>query len=145
MCFSSITDNDDDNDGMKSKSVDFCSMCQSRVDVSDLVNDYCRSSIVVRTRPIKVSSESAKNFLFAVKDHLRYFKRTNQTMPTEFPLRRCSCVKLSSPIILFISPTGDLIRFISIKHNVRVFKKFRKAIVLRKPRCHQQPPRLLAH
>ena len=125
-----------------SPSVDYCSMCQSRVNVSQLVNDYCRSSLVVRTRPIKVSSTSAKNFLFAVKDHLRYFKRTNETMPTEFPLRRCSCVKLSSPIILFISPTGDLIRFISIQHNVRALKKFRKTIVLRKPRCPQRQQRL---
>jgi hypothetical protein len=116
--------------------VDQCSMCQSRASVSELLNDYCRSSIVVRTRPIKMSTTSENNFIFANKHKVRYFKR-NEMMKIkfDFPLKMCSCVKLHSAIILFLSSNGDIIRFISIKTNSRVFKKFRNTIVLRKPRC----------
>jgi hypothetical protein len=114
-------------------------MCQSRASVSDLLNDYCRSSIVVRTRPIKISTTSEKNYIFANKHKVRYFKRIDPNkIKFDFPIKKCSCIKLNSPIILFISSNGDIIRFISIKHNPRVFKRFRNTIVLRKPRCQRR-------
>ena len=120
-------------------SIDFCSMCQSRASINELLQDYCRASTVLRTRPVKISSQSEKHLLFADKHKVRYFKRMNstniQTMKWSFPLRSCSCIKLQTPTILFISSSGELIRFISIKHNPRVFKRFRNTIVLRKPRC----------
>ncbi|CAF3119908.1 unnamed protein product [Rotaria socialis] len=114
-----------------------CFMCQSQATVSDLLNDYCRSSIVVRTRPIKMSSISENNFIFANKYKVRYFKRLdNNEMKFDFPIKNCSCIKLNSPIVLFLSSNGEIIRFISVKRNPRVFKRFRNTIVLRKPRCH---------
>ncbi|CAF3864318.1 unnamed protein product [Rotaria sp. Silwood1] len=119
--------------------MNLCSMCQSRTSVSDLLNDYCRSSIVVRTRPIKISSTSENNFIFANKHRVRYFKKLdNKQIIFDFPIKNCSCIKLQSPIILFLSSNGEIIRFISIKRNPRIFKRFRNTIVLRKPRCQRQ-------
>ncbi|CAF3367213.1 unnamed protein product [Rotaria sp. Silwood2] len=121
------------------KNLNLCSMCQSRASVSDLLNDYCRSSIVVRTRPIKVSSISENNFIFANKYKVRYFKRLdNKQIKFDFSIKNCSCIKLHSPTILFLSSNGEIIRFISIKRNPRVFKRFRNTIVLRKPRCQRR-------
>jgi len=114
-------------------------MCQSRASVSDLLNDYCRSSIVVRTRPIKISSTSEENLLFANKYKVRYFKQLNiNNKKFDLPIKKCQCIKLHSPIILFLSSNGEIIRFISIKRNRRVFKKFRNTIILRKPRCQHR-------
>lgn len=116
-----------------------CSMCQSRASISDLLNDYCRSSIVVRTRAIKISSTSDKNYLFANKFKVRYFKRLeSDTKQFDLPIKNCPCIKLHSPIILFLSSNDEIIRFISIKRNPRIFKKFRNTIVLRKPRCQRR-------
>ncbi len=125
---------------LPSTTMNICSMCQSRASISDLLNDYCRSSIVVRTRPIKISTTSEKNFLFANKYKVRYFKRFDTTNNKKFdlPIKNCPCIKLHSPIILFLSSNSEIIRFISIKRNPRVFKKFRNTIVLRKPRCQHR-------
>ncbi len=114
-------------------------MCHSRASISDLLADYCRSSIVVRTRPVKLSSTSEKNYLFANKYKVRYFKRfeTNHRK-FDLPIKNCPCIKLHSPVILFLSSNGEMIRFISIKRNPRVFKRFRNTIVLRKPRCQRR-------
>lgn len=113
-----------------------CSMCQSRATVNDLVNDYCRASIVLRTRPVKISEE---NYIFAHKHKVRYFKRSDHhDQKIDLPLKTCSCIQLHSPVILFLSTNGELIRFISIKRNPKVFKRFRKTIVLRKPRCQRR-------
>ncbi len=114
-------------------------MCQSRASISDLLNDYCRSSIVIRTRPVKISSTSEKNYLFANKYKVRYFKRLDSNhRQFDLPIKHCPCIKLHSPVILFIGSNGEMIRFISIKRNPRVFKKFRNTIVLRKPRCQHR-------
>ncbi len=119
--------------------MNICSMCQSRTSISDLLADYCRSSIVIRTRPIKISSTSENNYLFANKYKVRYFKRLDSKLRKfDLPIKHCPCVRLHSPVILFIGPNGNLIRFISIKRNPRVFKKFRNTIVLRKPRCQRR-------
>jgi hypothetical protein len=119
--------------------LDLCSMCQSELTTSDLVDDYCQSLIVVRTRPIKMSSTLKDSFIFANKHKVRYFKGTisNQTMKIkfEYPLVKCSCIKLYSSIILFISSNGKLIRFISIEQNPNTLEKFRNTIIFRKPRC----------
>ncbi|CAF0996413.1 unnamed protein product [Adineta steineri] len=118
---------------------DLCSMCKSRASISDLLNDYCRSSIVIRTRPIKNSLVSENNYIFANKHKVRYFKQsgTNETN-FDLPIKNCSCIKLYSPIILFLSSNGEIIRFISVKRNPYVFKRFRNTIVLRKPRCQSR-------
>ena len=114
-------------------------MCQSRATISDLLNDYCRSSIVVRTRPIKASPTSEQNLLFANQHKVRYFKQSSSIDEKfDLPLKTCPCVKLHSPMILFLSSNGELIRFISIKRSPRVFKKFRNTIVLRRPRCQHR-------
>jgi hypothetical protein len=117
-------------------------MCQSEVNTRDLLDDYCQSEIVIRTRPIKISSRFKDAFIFANKHKVRYFKGlfSNETtkIPLEFPLQTCSCIKLNSPIILFVSSTGKLLRFISIRQNPNTFHKFRHTIIQRKPRCQHQ-------
>ncbi|CAF4743368.1 unnamed protein product, partial [Rotaria sp. Silwood2] len=114
-------------------------MCQSRASISDLLHDYCRSSIVIRTRSIKISITSENNFIFANKYKVRYFKRLdNNQMIFDIPIKNCSCIQLHSPTILFLSSNGQIIRFISIKQNPRVFQRFRNTIVLRKPRCQRR-------
>lgn len=119
--------------------VSLCFMCQSSVSVSDLLNDYCRSSVVVRTRPIKISSISDDSFIFANKNKVRYFKRLeNYQLKFDVPIKKCPCIKLNSPTILFLSSDGEIIRFISVKRNPRVFQRFRNTIVLRKPRCQHR-------
>ncbi len=116
-----------------------CSMCHSRASINDILNDYCRSSIVIRTRPIKISTTSEKNFIFANKYKVRYFKRLDiNNKKIDLPIKNCPCIKLHSPIILFLSSNGEIIRFISIKRNPRIFRKFRNTIVLRKPRCQRR-------
>ena len=115
-------------------------MCRSRATVAELLTDYCRASIVIRTRAVKNSVQSPSNLLFANKSKVRYFKRANATVMNklnkfDLPLKACPCMKLNSATILFLSSDGQVIRFISIKRNVRVFKQFRNTIVLRKPRC----------
>jgi hypothetical protein len=114
-------------------------MCQSELNISDLLNDYCQSLIVIRTRPIKMSSTSKHSLIFANKHKVRYFKGSfsNETMKIklEFSLEKCPCIKFHSPVILFISSTGKLIRFISIEQNPDGLQKFRNTIILRKPRC----------
>jgi hypothetical protein len=118
--------------------LDLCSMCQSRLNTADLLNDYCQSSIVVRTRPIKISSTSKNTLIFANKHKVRYIKGSfSNENKFEYPLEKCSCIKLHSSIILFISSTGKLIRFISIEQNPNALEIFRNTIIFRKPRCQQ--------
>jgi hypothetical protein len=123
-------------------SIDFCLMCRSELNTSDLLRDYCQSSIVLRTRPIKMSSTAKDSFIFANQHKVRYLKGlfSNKTMKIkfEFPLVKCSCIKFHSPVILFLSSTGKLIRFISIEQNSNALQKFRHTIALRKPRCQHQ-------
>lgn len=116
-------------------------MCQSRATVNDLLTDYCRASIVVRTRAVKHSPTSDMNYIFAHKHKVRYFKQSEEhDRKIDLPLKTCPCIQLHSPVILFLSGNGDLIRLISIKKNPKVFKRFRKTIVLRKPRCQRRRP-----
>ena len=123
----------------KAPSTNECSMCQSRATVNDLLNDYCRASFVLRTRPVKNSPTSDENLIFAHKHKVRYFKRSNDhDRKIDLPLRNCPCIQFHSPVILFLSANGELLRFISIKRNPKVFKRFRKTIVLRKPRCQRR-------
>ncbi|UJR07646.1 hypothetical protein I4U23_011934 [Adineta vaga] len=118
---------------------EMCSMCQARASISDLLNDYCRSSTVFRTRPVKQSLTSEDNYIFANKHKVRYFKQIDSNeIQFDLPLKNCPCIKLHSPVILFLSSNNEIIRFISVKRSPNVFKRFRNTIVLRKPRCQRR-------
>lgn len=117
---------------------DLCSMCHSRASINELLDDYCRASTVLRTRPVKPSATADGNFIFANKHKVRYFKQSSSTEARlDLPLKNCPCIRMHSPVILFLASNGELIRFISVKRNPNVFKRFRNTIVLRKPRCQR--------
>ncbi|CAF0818551.1 unnamed protein product [Didymodactylos carnosus] len=116
---------------------DFCSMCSEMVNVQDLITDYCRSSIVFRSR-LKKFDQVSKYLIFDKKKH-RYFKTPTSKRQTQLKFygEKCSCMRLNEPMIVFVSSshTDTIIRFISIKSNHKTFQLFRQIIGLRKPRC----------